>query len=250
MGDWRFRTHSRAAIWTGLVIVAGLLTLGVISIQFPSRGGSVGSSTGSEPPALVVRENPIEDFIRERMQPASAAFFAPSPMTRDEPVEAVLEISPPSVDPHALETELRARASQKGVTASDSIRIAPRMVASLVSDRDATIVAKDTLDRAIVLGERARWRWTVTPHGRDPLTLTALLKAPVVYDGQETGYEVKSFEKTVVVTVTTQQQLSDLWIWARDNWVLLAACAAALGAAARWVVGRVKRQRAVGFSAT
>jgi hypothetical protein len=250
MGDWRLRTLQRAAIWVGLLIGAGLLILGVVSVRFASRGGSVGSPVGSKPPAIVGRTDPIADFIRERMQPASAAFFAPSPMTRDEPVEAVLEISPPSVGPSALESELRARASQKGVAASDSIRIAPRMVASLVSDRDATIVAKDALDRAIVLRERARWRWTITPHGRDPVTLTALLKAPVVYDGQETGYEVKTFEKTVVVTVTTQQQLSDLWIWARDNWVLLAACAAALGAVGRWLLGRLKRQRSAGFSTT
>jgi hypothetical protein len=250
MGDWRLRTLQRAAIGVGLLIGAGVLTLGVLSLQFAKRGVPLEEPLGSEP-ARSVRADTIGDFIRERMRPASAAFFAPSPMTRDEPVEAVLEISPPSVDPKTLESELRARASRNGVAASDSIRIAPRMVASLVSDRDATIVAKDALDRAIVFGERARWRWTITPHGRDPVTLTALLKAPVVYDGQETGYEVKTFEKTVVVTVTTQQQLSDLWIGARDNWVLLAACAAALGAVGRWLLGRLKRQRrSAGFSTT
>jgi hypothetical protein len=43
----------------------------------------------------------------------------------------------------------------------------------------------------------------------------------VLVDGKETGYAVKSFEKTVVVTVTTADRIKDGVDWASEHWVPL-----------------------------
>lgn len=245
-----FRLRGRLRVLDGVVIGAGVLcSTAVVTLSllvWLDHGDDTTVSNSVEAPVL--RTDPIREFIRQRMQPASAAFFAPSPMTRDSPFETMLEIAPPTVDPQSLERELRSRATQDGIAASESIQIAPRMIAALVADRPATIVAKDTLDRGIVMGERVVWRWTVTPHDRQPLTLTATLTAPVVYDGHETGYVVTSFERTVVVTITPEQRVGDLGVWVRDNWVLLAACAAALGGISRWLRHRRTRRRHAGLS--
>lgn len=175
------------------------------------------------------------------MQPASAAFFVPSPVGRNEPAEAVLEIRPPSIGPEELQQELERFAGRLGVGAADSIRVGPRMTASLVADRECDIVEKDPLDQAVVLAEGAKWRWTVTPRVGGRIRLTVTLTAPVVIEDRETSYRVTSFEETVTVTVTASDRFSDLMKWARDYWVILVACGGALVALFRWL--RQRRTR-------
>jgi hypothetical protein len=192
-------------------------------------------------PSVILR-NPIEAFVRERMQPASAAFFAPSPMKRGEPSETILEIAPPDIRPDQLESELRTRTAESGIAVSESIKIASRMIARLVPDRKATVTAKTAEDRAVKFGERTTWRWNVTPEVGKTLTLTATLTAPVVVDGKETGYEVKSFEQKVTVMVTTADQIWDGIDWSKEHWMILSAVGAGILAAWQWWKKRENRE--------
>jgi hypothetical protein len=180
-------------------------------------------------------DDPVALFVRDKMKPASGALFVPSPLERERASEVVLEIAPPDIDPKRLELELQERASEEGLTASASIRIASRMVANLVADRAAMITPKDKLDRALTFGERARWRWSVVPQAGSTLTLTATLTAPVIVDGKETGYQVKSFEKTVTVNVTRSQQLTDALAWLDRNKWPLGLAGSALAVFAAWI---------------
>jgi hypothetical protein len=193
------------------------------------------------------RPDPIAAFVRENMQPATAAFFASSPMKRGQPSEAVLEISPPDIHPAELEREVRNRAREDGVSVSESIKIAPRMIARLVSDRKATITPKTIEDRAVMFGERTVWRWNVTPEAGETLTLTATLTAPVTVDGKETGYEVKSFERAVTVTVTTTDRLWDGLDWSQEHWQILAAAGAGLVVVLGWGTRSFQKRRRTGF---
>ena len=157
----------------------------------PQPAPPVGAGPSAKPmPPVVPDRDPVQTFITQRMQPASAAFFAPSPMQRDEPFEVVLDIAPPTISPEDLAMELSHLAEEKlkaaglaesnrtnrGVTASAPIRAAPRMVANLSADRPCTITAKDPLDRAVASGERVRWRWIVTPKVSGAINLTATLE--------------------------------------------------------------------------
>jgi hypothetical protein len=191
--------------------------------------------------------DPVAAVVRRNMQPATAAFFAPSPMKRRQPSEAVLEISPPDIQPAELEREVRSRAREDGVSVSESITIAPRMIARLVSDRKATITPKTTEDRAVMFGERTVWRWNVTPEAGETLTLTATLTAPVIIDGKETGYEVKSFERAVTVTVTTTDRLWDGLDWSQEHWQILAAAGAGLVVVLQWARKPFQKRRRTGF---
>jgi hypothetical protein len=238
------RFSRRALIAVIVLIGAVSITLGVLLLRSDQDEGESdvdGPITGSG------ATNPIEEFVRERMQPASAAFFAPSPMQRGQPSEVVLESSPASVSPDQLERELRARTARDGVGASDSIMIAPRMIARLVSDGTATITAKDAEDRAVKLGERVAWRWLVIPKAGGSLTLTAILTAPVILEGRETGFEVTSFDRTVTVTVTTQDRFRDSLDGVRQHWQLLATVGAGLLVVVRWGGRRLRKRRAAGF---
>jgi beta-lactam-binding protein with PASTA domain len=213
----------------------------------------------SVPPAKtvapVVPPDPVQTFITERMQPASAAFFAPSPMQRDEPSEVFLDIAPPTISPAELAMELSIAAGEKlkstgvsaprsttqGVTASGPIRAAPRMVANLTADRACTITAKDPLDRAVASGERVRWRWIVTPKVVGTINLTATLNAPVILDNKETSYSIRSFDETVTVTVTTQQRANDALEWAKNHWVMLVFAGGALLGLLRWLSSYIRK---------
>lgn len=241
--DWSRSSRWAMIIAVIVLLVAASITVGVFLLPHDQERGydpDDGPITGS------AATNPIEDFVRERMQPASAAFFAPSPMQRGQPSEAVLESSPASVSPDQLERELRTRAAQAGVSASNSIMIAPRMIATLVSDGEATITAKDAEDRAVRLGERVVWRWSVTAKAEGPLTLRAILTAPVILEGRETGFEVTSFDRTITVTVTTKDRFRDGLDGMEQHWQLLTAVGAGVLVALRWA-GRRLQKRAVGF---
>jgi hypothetical protein len=128
--------------------------------------------------AQFARDDVVGRFIKERMKPASAAFFAPSPMQRDDTVEATLEIAPPEIAPDELAAELKAEAESRGVTASQSIRIASRMIANLVASKKCRIEPKGPLDRAVAFNERVIWQWNITPMQSGRMTLTVTLTAP------------------------------------------------------------------------
>jgi tetratricopeptide (TPR) repeat protein len=201
------------------------------------------------PGPTVAPRDPVQTFITDRMQPASAAFYAPSQMQRDQPSEVLLEIAPPTISPADLAMELSIVADEKlkstgvsaprsttqGVTASGLIRAAPRMVANLSADRACTITPKDPLDRAVASHERVRWRWTVTPKVAGPINLTATLSAPVILEGKETSYSIRSFDETVTVIVTNQQRATDALEWAKNHWVMLIFAGGALLGLLRWL---------------
>ena len=187
---------------------------------------------------------PLRLFVQRNMQPGSAAFLIPSPIKRDEPVEAVLEIRPPTITPGALQQELGSLAGRMGIGAAGAIRVAPRMVATLVTDRACAIVPKDAADQAINLREGARWRWTVTPKVRGTIKATVTLAAPVIINGRESSYTVTSFERTVTVTVTSQGLAGDTLTWVKDYWVIVAAVGTAIGGLWAWLRRRQSRRRA------
>ena len=80
----------------------------------PQPAPPVGAGPSGKPmPPVVPDRDPVQTFITQRMQPASAAFFAPSPMQRDEPFEVVLDIAPPTISPEDLAMELSHLAEEK-----------------------------------------------------------------------------------------------------------------------------------------
>jgi hypothetical protein len=165
------------------------------------------------------------------LQPASAGLFIPSPARRDEPVEAALEIDPPNIPPEEVQRQLQRLAGTSGVGASGQIQAAPVMVANLVTDRsprECEIQAIDPTDQAIDFKGHVKWRWTLTPRVTGDVHVTVTLTTPLTVHGHETSYEVTSFKKTVTVTVTGRERVTDILAWAKDNWAILTTLSSGL----------------------
>jgi len=187
--------------------------------------------------------DPVAFFVQHYMQPGSAAFVVPSPVNRDDPAEAVLEITPPTIKPDVLQQELERLAGRPSVGSSGSIKVGSRMVATLVADRECTITPKDPPDQAVVADQGTTWRWSVTPHVRGTTRLTVTLMAQVVLDGRETSYRVTSFEKTVKVAVTNTGVITDALDWARNYWPVLAGVGTVLVGVVAWLRKRGAKHR-------
>jgi hypothetical protein len=186
--------------------------------------------------------DPVASFVQERMQPASAAFVVQSPMLRGRPADATLEVRPPSITPEALRRELEAALGSSAAGAAAAVRVANRMTATLVTDAECDIVARDPIEQAIDLATGATWRWTLTPKQRGTLRATVTLAALVVIDGDATPYRVTSFERTVTVDVTRGDVLSDILDWFKDYYAAVAAAAGGAVAGLVWLRKRLRRR--------
>lgn len=223
-------TSAAIALSVGWVVVLSLF------FNSASLGTDVGRSIGS----VARPAEPFERILEEQLQPLSTAFFAPSPVKRDETFEATLRVSPPSVSPEEVAQQLQAEAGRLGESAQDYVKYEPIYVASLTSDRPARIVLQgESPSRAIVPDETVTWRWYVTASD-GPLNLTATLNTPMTVNGIATGAEVHDpFTKTVTVTVTPAQRFGDLLAFAKDYWALLGGLVAAVG----WLFAKWRRRQ-------
>ena len=194
---------------------------------------------GSPP---LTRPDPVAAFVAELMQPRTAAFVVPSPIGRGEPAEAIFRIGPPTIDPEELQQQLQRLAGRSSTGASGTVGIAPRMVASLIADRECVITPRTPLDQAVSFADIVDWRWVVTPKVGGKLRLTVTLSAPIDVNGHETSYLIKTFERTVTVEVSNRNRLADLLRFAKDYWVILVALAGGLVAGGRWLLRRQWRR--------
>lgn len=210
----------------------------------PSRT-SGGAGTPQPSPSAPVVDDVVARFVNERMVPGSAAFVAPAVLTRGVAGQASLRIAPARVSPAELEQELRSRLEGAGVGHSASIRIAPRMRATLATSSPSAcdVTLQNPPDeKAVPLDVGATWTWAVMPKpsaaGR--LTLTVTLVAPVIVDGRETGHEVHSYERQVEVRVGYWDQLNDSLGWMG----MVSGALGSVGAIALGVLGWIRKTRA------
>jgi hypothetical protein len=150
-----------------------------------------------------------------RLKTASAALRArPETVRLGEMVDVVLLVSP-----LASEAELLQRLQSPGsVVEKGTARIAPRMTAHLVA-AGAAIAVVGSEERAVPGSEDTEWQWKVTPAREGTLPIHVTLSAPVMVEGKEAAYQVRTFDATVTVTVTSAARVASFvannwqWLW-------------------------------------
>jgi hypothetical protein len=159
--------------------------------------------------------DPLKAFIARMQAAAGVLRAAPDRAEVGQQVDVTLTISPTST-----EADLRGRTPAEGAAVDvGTARIAPRMRAQLVVPEGATVAVVGSEERAVHDTDDTVWRWTVTPTRTGDLPLRAVLTAPVILDGKETPYDVRTFEARVSVFVTPTTRVRDFltsnwqWLW-------------------------------------
>lgn len=159
--------------------------------------------------------DPLKAFIARMQAAAGVLRAAPDRAEVGQAVDVTLTISPTST-----EADLRGRAPADGAAVDvGTARIAPRMRAQLVVPEGATVAVVGSEERAVHDTDDTVWQWTVTPTRTGDLPLRAVLIAPVILDGKETPYDVRTFEARVTVFVTPTTRVRDFvaanwqWLW-------------------------------------
>ena len=140
---------------------------------------------------------------------------APDRAEVGQQVDVTLTISPAST-----EADLLGRTPAEGAAVDvGTARIAPRMRAQLIVPEGATVAVVGSEERAVHDTDDTVWRWSVIPTRTGDLPLRAVLIAPVILDGKETPYDVRTFEARVSVFVTPTTRVRDFvaanwqWLW-------------------------------------
>ncbi len=148
------------------------------------------------------------DDILAHLDWGNIAFNAPSTMKYKQPQLVELLLSP-SLSIAQLQEQL----DQIQDAESARVRISNRMEAQLTG-RGFTIQALTPHLQAIT-SETSRWRWEVTPteHGKQRIYLALL--AHIAVAGRDAPLVVRTFDRTIEVTITPSQRVSG---FVQDNW--------------------------------
>ncbi|WP_155122487.1 hypothetical protein [Burkholderia ubonensis] len=142
------------------------------------------------------------------------AFNSPSPINVEDSakIELILDLHQP---PDGLAKLITA----PGKVENDRIKISDRMIAHLSGD-DFDITANTPETQAVSASEPTTWNWTVKPKSSGERQLNLDLDAIILLDGSPTPRAIRTFSKTIIVTVRPVQRVTHFvkenwqWLWA------------------------------------
>ncbi|RKR45921.1 hypothetical protein [Paraburkholderia sp. BL17N1] len=143
------------------------------------------------------------------MRLGNIAFNSPSPINIDDSAKIELRL-----DLHQSPAELAKSITAPGKVESDRIKVSDHMTAHL-SSPDFDITANTPETQAVSGAEPTSWIWTVKPKTSGEHNLYLDLDANIILDGVLTPRTIRTFSKTINVTVTPSQRFVD---FAKENW--------------------------------
>lgn len=176
-----------------------------------------GSATVIERKELYSVENKTDTVTRQLFS-AALAFVIPEIANIDDTIKAQLLINPKKeVD------KLKEELTKKGTITSKEIKVSKVVKATIVApDFD---IAKITEEEQILSEtESTEWLWSLTPKSSGPHDVSLTVTAIITSDGKETKHQLKTFEKTITVNITTEQiimtWLEKYWQWLMSTLII------------------------------
>lgn len=153
----------------------------------------------------------LVDEALARMKLASIAFNSPDPINIDESAKVELRL-----DLQLPAPELVKLITARGVVEHAQVKVSHLMTAHL-SGPDFDITANTPETQAVSGNESTIWLWTVKPKIVADCDLCLDLNATITIDGDPTARTIKTFSKTIHVTVRPAQQVARFvkahWKW-------------------------------------
>jgi LPXTG-motif cell wall-anchored protein len=188
------------------------------------------------PYQIVHHKNPVPfsvDKLLKKLPWGSIAFNKPNEMNYGE-VRTVRLLLSKGKSPDELEVQLRAL----GSTEKAQIRISDQMEAELTADGSAFVITPLTKGPQLI-GSAAdtEWKWDVRPKsiGKQKLHLAVYSRLKV--DNNDSHYLVKTFDEEIEVTI---RSMSSAFVYAGDNWTMLAGIVTLIGGLLAWLLRKRK----------
>lgn len=153
------------------------------------------------------------DDVQTNLFNASLAFVLRDKANISEDIKAQLLIDP-TTGIEQLEKELTV----KGKTVSKKIQVSKIVTAKITApDFDVTLITPE--EQVLSFNKPTEWLWTLSPKSSGKFEVNLSVNAVININGRETSHHLKTFEKTIVVEITTQQIVKN-WIAKNWQWVI------------------------------
>ncbi|MCG7400251.1 hypothetical protein [Caballeronia zhejiangensis] len=151
------------------------------------------------------------DKIAAGLAKAPMAFNTPPPITIDDTATVELRVGP-----NQTPEEVKKAITYPGTIQVHEVRISNRMQADISGDKAVLSITSLDPDIQAVSGQSpTNWRWLIKPLKEGKHTVAVKLYALVKIDGTPTPLKIASYDGTIVVTVTTRQQVE---AFVKQNW--------------------------------
>jgi hypothetical protein len=197
-------------------MVAGtseIATIEVTGTSSPRRKSAIAKHSADK--KLIAKSDPTvkSDAVLDQLSSANMMFSGPVNTNITQPIRAQLLI-----DPTISLEELEKSAVAQSPTISSRIAISKIVIASIVADK-FDIKALTPERQAISPTSQTEWLWQLTPKAPGQHEITLSISAVVTVDGNTAERFIKTFEKTVIVEITTMQYIMGFakqywqWLW-------------------------------------
>lgn len=171
---------------------------------------------GSPPRQSTIRKLEKQDDVQSNLFTASLAFVLRDKANVSEDIKAQLLIDP-TQGIEQLEKELTV----KGQKISKEIEVSKIVIAKITAP-DFDVVPITPEEQILSLRKPTEWLWTLSPKSTGTFEVNLTVTAVINARGRETTHHLKTFDKTIVVEITTQQVIKH---WFGKNW--------------QWVIGTI-----------
>lgn len=170
---------------------------------------------------LIVRENwpnknlerKTDSVLSQLIEQVNVVFKIPEQTQLGDKIKAQL-----LVDLEKSIEELDKTNPVKGTTVVGTFKTSRVITAKLIAP-DFTVTAVEPEEQVLVPGQTATWNWHLTPKDSGVYDVTLTIDAKVEVNSREKSSHVKTFERTVKVTVTPMQIMLAFiennwqWLW-------------------------------------
>lgn len=156
-------------------------------------------------------ETKTDNLLTQLMSEANLVFKIPDNVELNNRIRAQL-----LVDLEKSIDDLEQANTAKGTAITGSVKLSRVITARLIAP-DFEVTAIESEEQALIAGQTATWNWYLLPKASGTYDVTLTIDAKVEVNNREKTAHIRTFERTIKVTVTPTQVvfsfITENWQW-------------------------------------
>jgi len=158
-------------------------------------------------------ESKTDNLLSQMVTDANLVFKIPDSVELNNRIRAQL-----LVDLEKSIEDLQEANTAKGTPITGSVKLSRVITARLIAP-DFEVTAIEPEEQALIAGQTATWNWSLLPKASGTYDVTLTIDAKVEVNNREKTAHIRTFERTVKVTVTPTQVIFSFinenwqWLW-------------------------------------